>query len=545
MEILTVKNLSFSYPACRERVLNDISFSLRKGDFVTLCGATGSGKSTLLRMLKREITPAGEKNGEILFYKTPLESLSPYDSARKIGFVRQRAEHQTVTDKVWHELAFGPESLKLPQGVIRRRVAEISGYFGIESWFERDISELSGGQLQLLNLAAVMIMEPELLILDEPTARLDPIAAADFISVLLRLNRELSLTILAAEHRLEDILPVSSRLMAMENGRIAAFGDVRTTAQKLCIQHKIPEDMPTAVRFYSLFDIKTPCPITVREGAEFIRQHFKNKNRTLDYPEYLPEKTAALEFSAVGFRYTREGADILKNLSFTVYTGEIFCILGGNGSGKTTLLETAAGLNRPVCGKIRVFGKKISEYKDGALYQKCLALLPQDVQTVFLKNTVREELGGASLPFAFDMERLAQKHPYDLSGGEQQLAALAKILSRKPRLLLLDEPTSGLDAEAKRTLSSILKNLKKSGVSVVIVTHDAEFAACCADRCALFFRGEILSSDVPQKFFSENSFYTTAASRMTRGYYDNAVTVEDAQKLCLLNGQREENHAAD
>ncbi len=538
MEILAVKNLSFAYPLCVQNTLDNLSFSVEKGDFTVVCGATGSGKTTLLRMLKRELTPLGEKTGEILYNGKSLKKLDELTSACKIGYVMQRPEQQLVTDKVWHELAFGLENMGLPQQMIRRRVSEMSSYFGIESWFDKSVSDLSGGQKQLLNLAAVMVMQPDILILDEPTAQLDPIAASDFIGTLQKLNRELSLTIILVEHRLEDVIPICDKLLVMEKGKILDYGAARKIAENMRAHPAILQAMPAAVRLYNQLDVPSPCPLTVREGRRFIEEHFKNTVKTKKQEESRHNETPALEFSDVWFRYAREFPDILRGLDLTVYSGELFCILGGNGSGKTTALGAAAGLNRIYAGNIKVFGKKLKDYKNQSLYRGCLTVLPQDVQTVFLRNTVREELaevGGNEIELPYDLTPLMDKHPYDLSGGEQQLVALAKVLATKPKLLLLDEPTKGLDAYAKKGIISVLKKLQASGVTIVAVTHDVEFAAQCADRCALFFRGEITSIDTPVKFFAENTFYTTAANRMTRGYYDGVVTVDDAVSLCLQN----------
>lgn len=548
MEIFTVKNLSFSYPLCIGKALDKVSFSIEKGDFTVVCGATGSGKTTLLRMLKRELTPLGEKTGEIIYKGTPIEALDDKTSACKIGFVMQRPEQQLVTDKVWHELAFGLENMGLPQQVIRRRVSEMSSYFGIESWFDRSVSELSGGQKQLLNLAAVMVMQPDILILDEPTAQLDPIAASDFIATVQKLNRELALTVILVEHRLEDVIPVCDKLLVMEKGRILDYGASRKIAENMRAFPAILQAMPAAVRLYHQLDAPSPCPLTVREGRRLIEMHYGNSIRAKEQEKYRRDETPALEFTDVWFRYARELPDVLRGLDLTVYSGELFCILGGNGSGKTTALGCAAGLNRIYAGNIEVFGKKLKEYKNQSLYRGCLSMLPQDVQTMFLRNTVREELseaGGNGVELPYDLTSLTEKHPYDLSGGEQQLVALAKVLATKPKLLLLDEPTKGLDAYAKNGMIDVLKKLRESGVTIVAVTHDVEFAARCADRCALFFRGEITSIDTPAKFFAENTFYTTAANRMTRGYFDNVVTVDDAVFLCRANKKKEGKYDCD
>lgn len=540
MEILKIEDLSFSYPLCEKKALKNISFTVERGDFVTVCGATGSGKSTLMRMLKKELIPLGELTGKVYYKGKDLDTLSEKETTCSIGFVAQRPEEQIVTDKVWHELAFGLENMGLPKDVIRRRVSEMTCYFGIEDWFEKSVNELSGGQKQLLNLASVMVMQPDILILDEPTAQLDPIAASDFIATLSKLNRDLSLTVVITEHRLEDVIPVGNKLLAMENGEIVKYGETRSAISALYGNKTLIEGMPAAVRIFNNFEINTPCPLTVREGREFIEKNFKNELRSAENKEQKNEKKdAVLEFSDVYFRYERDLPDILRGLDFTVYENEIFCILGGNGSGKSTSLSAAAGINKPYSGNIKVFGKKIKDYKNGDLYKNCLSLLPQDVQTVFLKNTVKEELADVNMDTSdlpYDLSELNERHPYDISGGQQQLLALAKVLSTKPKLLLLDEPTKGLDAYAKKSIMDVLKKLRALGMTIVCVTHDVEFAADCADRCAMFFRGEITSCSSPKEFFSGNSFYTTAANRMTRGYYDGVTTVADAVEIMKKNG---------
>ena len=542
MEALAVRNLSFAYAGNQKNTIENICFSLDKGDFLAVCGATGSGKSTLLRMLKKELRPNGALYGNVFVLGESLDDMDVRASASKVGFVFQRPEQQIVTDKVWHELAFGLENLGIETGVIRRRVSEMAAYFGIEAWFEKSVSELSGGQKQLLNLAAVMVMQPEILVLDEPTAQLDPISASDFIATLTKLNRELGLTVIIAEHRLEDVVPSSNKLLALENGRVFAFGETRSTALKLGKNHLLLGGMPSAVRLSAALGEKEACPLTVREGRNFIESNFASNFTHLDYEEKTDtSQEKVLEFSDVFFRYGSDLPDVLRGLDLCVWGGEIFCILGGNGSGKSTALACASGIRKPYSGKIRVFGKNIGKYSKSELYRNCIALLPQDAQTLFLCNTVREELQDAKVEaeeLPFDLTPLLDYHPYDLSGGQQQLLALAKVLAAKPKILLADEPTKGLDAEAKHRVADVFKELKKQGISVVIVTHDVEFAAECADRCAMFFRGEITSCEKPREFFAGNNFYTTAANRMTRGIYSGVVTVSDAVLLALKNGRK-------
>lgn len=540
MARIDVSHVSFAYPCSQEKTLRDISFSVDQGAFIAVCGATGSGKSTLLRLLKREIAPLGQFEGEIRYDGVLRDEMSEREAAYKIGYVMQRPEQQIVTDKVWHELAFGLENMQVPQPVIARRIAEMAAYFDMESWFDKDVSVLSGGQKQLLNLASVMVMQPDVLILDEPTAQLDPIAASAFIATVQKLNRELGLTVIMTEHRLEEVIPICDKLLVISQESVAAYGAPREVVPRMLQDASLHSAMPSPSRLFQAVNGDGSCPLTVREGREYVSAWTNAQMRALPKEQEAAHDKAALEMREVYFRYDRHGADVLRGLNATVYENEIYCVLGGNGSGKTTALTVAAGLNKPYSGTVRVFGKKIKEYHNQSLYRECLTMLPQDVQTVFLCNTVREELkdaaeGMALLPF--DLKPYFDRHPYDLSGGEQQLVALAKVLATRPKLLLMDEPTKGIDAASKMKLIEILKALKQDGMTIVIVTHDVEFAALCADRCALFFRGNVISEGTPRAFFAQNSFYTTAISRMTRGFFDNAVTVEDAAHLCRVNGK--------
>ena len=548
MEILNVENLKFKYPKTEKNVVDDVSFQVNEGEFVVLCGPTGSGKSTLLKLLKPEISPLGEKQGHVKMFNEEIDRdiEDKKIKASRIGYVCQNPKEQAVTDKVWHELAFGLENMGVPQNAMGAGIAEMASYFGIEDWYEKRVDELSGGQLQILNLASVMVMNPDILILDEPTAQLDPIAASEFLMTLKKLNNDFALTVIIAEHRLEELVPVCDRLLVMDGGKMVSNGAAKDILNSMDPASEIFDALPSAYRVYKGLNnnIDTEPPITIREGREYLAEytHKKEKTYTLPNRKYkdIITKTKdkkiahdpALEFKDVSFRYARELPDALKDLNFSVEKGEIFCILGGNGSGKTTALNAAAGLIKPYEGSIKVFGKKLKEYKNGSLYNKCLSMLPQDVQTLFLHNTVREEFECRKAldrlkEFPFDVSGLMDRHPYDISGGEQQLVALALVLITDPKIILLDEPTKGLDAYRKKNLAEILKKLKASGITIVTVTHDVEFAAMCADRCALFFKGSIASEGDVHSFFVNNNFYTTYTCRMSRGIYDGPVTVDE------------------
>lgn len=560
MEIIKVENVGFTYPQQKESVIQNIHFNVRQGEFIVLFGESGSGKTTLLRLLKRELSPHGKRQGDIYYKGVNIDELDERTAASDIGFVMQNPEHQIVTDKVWHELAFGLENIGIPTSIIRRRVGEMANFFGIHGWFRKKTTELSGGQKQLLNLASIMVMQPQVLILDEPTSQLDPIAASEFISTLQKINRDLGITVLLAEHRLEEVLPIADQVIVLEKGNLILNERPESVGQqlkKINASHNMLQALPSAVRIFYGVGAEGKSPLTVREGRAFL-QHFHNDivrvNR--ENMDHDSEEETVLQLKNIWFRYERHLPDVLAGVSLEVKKGEIVSILGGNGSGKTTLLSVIAGQNRAYRGGVFVQGKNIKKYKGKELYKHLLALLPQDPQTVFLKATVSEDYQEIGKVMGYTKElvekytnevaemlsitHILDKHPYDLSGGEQQKVALGKILLLKPKLLLLDEPTKGIDAFSKLVLRDILLDLKKQGVTMVVVTHDVEFAALISDRCGLFFDQEIVSIDKPGPFFSNNHFYTTAANRISRHRYENAITCDDVIEICRLNGVRKE-----
>ena len=546
MEILKIENLSFKYPTSDINAISDINLTVNSGEFIVVCGESGCGKTTLLKLLKKELAPFGEQEGKIIYNGKDIKTLTERESALEIGYVLQNPDAQIVTDKVWHELSFGLENLGVPTSIIRRRVGEMASYFGIQDWYRSKTDDLSGGQKQLLNLASIMVMQPKLLILDEPTSQLDPIAASDFIATLQKLNRELGLTIILVEHRLEEVFSIADKVLVMENGGISFFDTPKNMGRLLPENHKMIDGLPSATRIFNSLKIHDQCPLTVKEGRNFLEKHFRGNN-SISIKEYVHSKNEAVRLKNVWFRYTKDGEDILKDIEMTVYEGEIFSILGGNGTGKSTVLKVIAGLEKPYTGKIFINGKAIKEYGKN-LYKNNLAFLPQNPQNVFLKDTVFEDMESIlevsdvpknqwkdsinSVLQKLEIGHLAEKHPFDLSGGEQQKCALAKLLLTKPKILLLDEPTKGFDAFSKKKLREILMQLKNDGITIIIVTHDVEFAAVNSDRCALFFDGEILAAEIPQKFFSENNFYTTAANRMARGLFPYAVTCDEVVNCC-------------
>lgn len=550
METVKVNGFSFKYSLGSKPALKDINFTVNEGEFIVVCGPSGCGKSTLLRSLKPQLRPFGETSGSIEFCGRGINDIPDEESAAQIGFVMQSPDAQIVTDKVWHELAFGLENLGVPTHIIRSRVAEMANYFGIHTWFRKKTAELSGGQKQLLNLASVMLMQPKLLILDEPSSQLDPIASREFLENVRKINLELGTTIIITEHNLEDVYGYADKVLLMEHGEAVKYLPPQEMAQYLAEDERdgMYKALPTPARMYGCV-LRGECPLSIVEGRRWFSRQMEGK--ALPKPVLTEEKRPderAIDVKEVWFQYEKGADPVLRDLSFSLRRGEICSILGGNGAGKTTTLSVISQKNKFNMGRINIAGKDIKKYKGNELFDHNLAVLPQNPQSLFVFETLRRDLEEVLrlhkmkkeeinervelMAKMLGLSELLERHPYDLSGGEMQKAALAKILLLEPKILLLDEPTKGMDALSKENLGGILRGLRDSGVSVLMVTHDIEFCAKYSDHCMLFFDGYIVSEGSPKKFFADNSFYTTAASRMTRHLVPNIITCEEGEQLC-------------
>ena len=545
MEILSCKNVAFRYNESTEYALSDCTFSVKKGEKVMLCGASGSGKSTLLSLLKREVSPRGELSGEIDLIGRAATELSDRESAEKIGFVMQDPDSQTVCDKVSSELAFGLESFGTPSKEIQSRVGEMAAFFGIEPLYDRDISTLSGGQKQLVSLCSIMVTDPDILLLDEPTAQLDPVAARELLGILDRLNKEMGVTVIIAEHDPEELFDSCDKILYLSKGKTAFF-DTPAKAAKYFAQNDLEGFLPETAKVFS--GLCSDLPLNVRQGRAQLE-----KLATEDIPQ-TDESTAestepyALECKNIWQRYEKDSPDILKGCDLAVRKGECYGLLGSNGGGKSTLLRVICGLCKPYMGAVSLFGKKQKAYKNGSLFREMLAFLPQEPVTMFVKESVREDLLQSAdenavkkIAERMGIEHLFDRHPWDLSGGEIQKCAFAKILLADPKMIVLDECTKGMDSFAKKALGDVLASLKAEGRTILLVTHDLEFAAENCERCGLLFDGKIAAEDNAMRFFSHNRFYTTAAARLTRGFFSGAVTSAAARErlLTLKRGKNE------
>ena len=537
-----IKDLSFYYPTEKKKpALSHINLKIERGQYVTVCGKSGSGKTTLLRHLKSVLAPHGKTEGEIFFEGKPLKDANLRTQSSRIGYVMQNPDNQIVTDKVWHELAFGLENLGVPNADIRRRVAEMSEYFGITGWYDKNTEELSGGQKQLLNLASIMVMRPEVLLLDEPTAQLDPLAKKKFIDTVLELNKDFGITIMCVEHNLADIYSKADRVLVLEDGKLIYNGSPRKTAESLVkTENPLVYGLPSSVRIYEGckedITFETDCPLTVKEGREWVDglnikdSLYESRNKHYEAGE------TAVSVKNVFFRYTKNSANVLENISFDIEKGKITALLGSNGAGKTTLLRLMAGIKRPISGKVKVNGR--------------CAVLPQNPMALLNQISVEEELASAvmdkgnssvkdmdrkqRIELAFNMlERtgllsVRKQHPYDLSGGQQQRLAFAKILLYEPDIILLDEPTKGIDPFFCKKMGEWLEELKNMGKTIVIVSHDVEFCALFADKCGLIFDRNIESYTDSHSFFAGNIFFTTDTNRIMSDFFKDCVTCDEA-----------------
>lgn len=458
---LAYDDVTFRYPGSHGDVLSGVSMAVPAGAFALLVGGTGSGKSTLLSLAKPQIAPAGDRAGQVRVYGRPVDDLDGAEAC-EVGYVFQDPDNQIVCDSVWHEMAFGLENLGTPQGEMRRRVAEASYFFGMGPWFHSDTDALSGGRKQLLALASTLVMQPRVLLLDEPTAQLDPIAARNFLHALFRVNRELGCTVVVATHEPELMADYATCAFELVDGAVRPVEDLG--------------------RF--------KCEAALAERGA------------------LCDENAPVAVSARGawFRYGRDDDWVLRGLDLEVRQGEVHALVGGNGCGKSTLLALIAGTRRAQRGEVR-----------SAISAK--AMLPQDPKALFAEEHVDDELtewahiGGygadevRAMMGELGLADRAGLHPYDLSGGQRQMLALGKLLLVHPRLLLLDEPTKGLDRAAREHVAGMIEAARRDGVTVIVSTHDLAFVRRVADRVSLMFDGELACTEPVGEFFRNNLFY--------------------------------------
>lgn len=538
MEVYSVSDLSFRYPGAKENAIKNISFNISSGEFVLLCGVSGSGKSTLLKCLKTCLRPHGDLTGVVRFSGNDLDSCDYLTQAQKIGFVLSSCDYQTITDTVMHELAFGMENLGIDNYEMKKRIAEISSFLGLDGLLDKPIDSLSGGKRRILSLASVLIMQPDVLIFDEPVAQLDPVGAEEFTQVIYKVNREFGTTVIVCEHELDSFFSIADRVLVMSQGAIISDASPDETIRIIKEKHSdlvglLP--LPARVFVRSGIDISS-IPADIPHARQVLlsldRDFVIVPDRSL-----FSDKKPFVKAENIFFSYGKNKDDVLRGIRLEAYPGEILSVVGGNGSGKTTLLHCIASIKKPFSGRVMI-GDSVSSKKNTVK----VALMPQDPTTLFVKDNLHDDLYEVlddSISEADKEElicrcadlcslgHLLQRHPFDLSGGERQRAALAKLLLTDPDLILLDEPVKGLDRPSKQQTGKLLRRIVGSGICVIMVTHDMDFAAEYSDRCTLLFNGECCKCLPSKDFFLGSTFYTTCGRRMTRNIIDGCVTEND------------------
>ncbi|MBR3767579.1 MAG: ATP-binding cassette domain-containing protein [Clostridia bacterium] len=551
----SIKDLSFSYPNEKKKALDNISLDIRSGEFIVISGPSGSGKSTLLSMLKPELTPHGNLQGEIIYFGKEKKLFSQRESSEKIGYLLQNSEYQTVTHSVRTELSFGLENLGLDSKTIRLRIAEISAYFSLEKIIDKKTDELSGGQKQLVCLASILAMHPKAVIFDEPTAQLDPMAAQTLLSTIEKLCRENGITVIITEHRLENIIPQADRLIVLQDGKIIADCPPENLDVSLFPDNEyIKSSMPFPMRLFARLGYKEKLPLNIGDGRLILKKLLQKEiNDTINREEAKKTENFAVEAKNVWFSYDKKSY-VLNSFNLKIPVGSFFAIMGANAAGKSTAVSLMCGILPCKSGEIKIFGKNIKKYHHNELYNGILAFLPQKCESLFSGNTVLEDLQNALSDSGLSKDEktakinetanitnitsILNKHPYDISGGEMQRAALAIVLLKNPKIIFMDEPTKGMDSIFKKQFADIIKNLCKIGVTVIMVSHDTDFCAEHCDRCAMIFDGMCITQSDKYDFFANNYFYTTAANKLAREFFPNAVTEEEVYKLCIKNLQK-------
>lgn len=550
MDIFKIDGLSFRYPDAEEDALSNLSIQIKEGEFTVLCGPSGCGKSTLLRLLKKELAPVGDCTGKIVYAGKPLMEWDDRTMIEDIGFVFQDPENQIIMDDVIQEIVFGMENLGYSTMEMRKRVAELVHFFGMEKLLHAKPSDLSGGQKQMLNLLSVLLLKPNVLLLDEPTSQLDPVAAKDLIIMLDRLNKEMGITVILVEHRLEELFAIADHIIMMDHGRVVYEGTSRGVIYDIFLEEDqtFMEYVPSISQLYIRIEgslENSSIPLTVKESKHWLASHSKvtHTSSNRERLESVDNKEKPLlSLDNVYYQYKKKTPFVLKNISLQVNSGEFYTIIGGNGSGKSTLIKACIGNLRPQRGRASIGGKDTYSLKGKELYSK-IAYLPQNPRTYFIQDTVEKEMNGvlerqnilvprvdiSEMLDLFGIQHIRNRHPYDCSGGEIQKAALACMLLGDPEILFIDEPTKGLDPISKQNFADILQDLHREGLTIIMVTHDIEFAAKNAERCAMMFDGAITTEGTPDELLKGNYFYTTSINRATRASHMNeSLTLEEA-----------------
>lgn len=541
MAFIEIKNLNFTYPLEKKKSLEDINLSIEKGSLLLVAGKSGSGKSTLGRAIVGTVPHfyGGTIGGQIKIDGKLIEKMSHKERAEKITMVFQDPEKQLMMNKVHREVAFGLENISANEKVIKRRVYEALQFSGILNLAERDITSLSGGEKQKVVVASALAYMPQCIILDEPTSQLDPSSAEEVINLVKKINEELGITVIVVEHRVNRWFDAADSIAVMDKGKIRLFKD------KEDFYNNCSEDefmfLPDYLKFFKRIKIKS-MPANFKKA----RIEFLNSNITLkkeDKNIYNEEHQTILTIKNLS--YINDSKNILKNINFTVNKGDFISIMGANGAGKSTFLKSIMGLI-DYEGVMELYNQNAKDM-DLRSIAKHIGYVSQNPNDYLSKDTVYEEIKFTMDNYGIYDEKvieevlkeleiydLKDKNPRDLSGGQRQRVAIASILVLKPEMILLDEPTRGLERELKLKLGKVLKRLNEEGTTIILVTHDTDFASSFCSRYILMFNGSIAADGGKKEVLSDGIFYTTSINKLLRDKNSDVFTLEEALRMCVI-----------
>ncbi|HCX02946.1 MAG TPA: ABC transporter [Clostridiales bacterium] len=546
MAQIKIKNLTYTYPDKKEKSLRNINLQILPGEFVLIVGGSGSGKSSLIRSIA-SLAPdfyGGKQEGDIFINNKNLKTTNRRELVQTLGIVFQNPESQLVMTDTEQEIAFGLENIGTEEKTIKRRIMEVTSALSLSDFKNSFIAQLSGGQKQKVALASVLAMQPEILLLDEPTSQLDPIAGEEILTMVRRLNEENGTTVILVEQKLERCFHFADRILVMEEGKIVKdsrdIGEIVKWAVKKENQYIPPLSKLFAKAGYR--DI----PLTIKSGRNIIGKEnlMKEESKVV---KTIPEKSNNIEKSIlkmknIWFNYDSEH-EVLRNINLDIKKGSFSVIMGENGGGKTTLLKILNGLLRPTKGKVEVMGRNMKKLKIEEI-SKNVGYLSQNPKDYLFLPTVKEEMEFTIKNLHLEKEvhiddlldkleilEYKQSNPRDLSTGERQRVALATVLASNPKILLLDEPTRGLDYDIKEKLGKILKKFQEEGMTIIMVTHDIEFAAEYAEDVILLYEGDIIEKGNKKEVLTKSTFYSPQISRLFYDYEEKIVTLEEGLKF--------------
>ena len=501
MTVLALERVTYTYPGAARPALRDVSLAIEPGEFLVLAGLSASGKSTLLRAACGLVPHfhGGVFGGRAVVGGLDTREHGPSEIAAVAGTLFQDPETQVVLATVRHELAFPLENRGESAAAVARGVEEVALALGIEALLDRSTAELSGGELQRVALGAALAGRPRLVLLDEPTSQLDPVAGDELVWLLRRLNEEWGTAVVLSEHRLERCLGHADRVVALHDGAIACDAAPRTFLE-WAAEHS-PALQTPAARLFERAGLRPP-PSGVKQARATLRAHGLLDEAPEQRQAAAPRRPRKRDPFAVRARGAwcelPGGRAVLRDVDLALAPGEKVALMGRNGAGKSTLLRHLGGLREPTRGRVEASGR--------------VALLLQNPNDYLLNETVAEEASLSALE-RVGLEALLERHPRDLSGGERQRLALAVVLDGgdPPAAVLLDEPTRGMDRAAKGDLAARLRALD---AAVLVATHDAEFAAAVARRVVLLADGRPIADGPIEEVLTGGWYFATETARI-------------------------------